>query len=573
MTTISFQQSANGYTGAYDTMVRESKAGTDYRASTSITVDTSDSSGKQIQGLVYFSSIFGDGPGQIPLNATITSATLTLNVSDSTKDSFSLHRMLFDWHAAPTWTWNSFAGGIQADGSEALAAADLTVPSLVTGGTHGFDVTSSLTAWMGGQQNYGWLIQAGGADGMGFNSSEGAIPPKLTVTYQLPLAGLEVAETGGSTSVTEGGPGDSISVTLDSAPTSDVTISLGGNPDVGLAPTALTFTHDNWNVAQSVAVSAVNDTLVEPVETTAITLTSSSADPSYNDLTKSVSVKVIDNDTATVSPTVVHQYDTTQWKVGDPSGYGCSDPSGLAYVPSLNVLLVADSEHEESPFFSPTNLFAMNLDGTQANAFSLTSYTKEPTGLAYDGQNGFVYVTDDDADKVFWFNPANPGTKVGEFSVKNLAITDGEDPAWDPVTGHLFMLDGVTERLFELTTAGQLVSVTPLPTGTTGLNQPEAMAYDPVNDDFYIAGSATKGKIFQVDRDGDLLSTITVLEQTAYRNPDTGLKPKIKGLEFAPSSDPNDGHHMNLYVADYGTDQYADGRVFEVDLGFDWPLA
>ena len=50
---------------------------------------------------------------------------------------------------------------------------------------------------------------------------------------------------------------------------------------------------------------------------------------------------------------MLHIHDTTQYNGGDPSGYGLSDPSGIAYVPGLNVIFIADSEHDESPFDGP----------------------------------------------------------------------------------------------------------------------------------------------------------------------------------------------------------------------------
>jgi outer membrane receptor protein involved in Fe transport len=49
-----------------------------------------------------------------------------------------------------------------------------------------------------------------------------------------------------------------------------------------------------------------------------------------------------------------------------------------------------------------------------------------------------------------------------------------------------------------------------------------------------------------------------------------GGKPKIKGLELALSSDPNDGNTLSLYAADYGADQGNDGRLIEIDLGTGW---
>ena len=145
------------------------------------------------------------------------------------------------------------------------------------------------------------------------------------------------------------------------------------------------------------------------------------------------------------------------------------------------------------------------------------------------------------------------------------ACADPEDPVIDPTTGHIYMLDGATRQFFELTTTGALVDVTTLPAAITDA---EAMAYDPLRDVFYIASAATRGKIFQTDSDGQILASFDLLN--SYLNPITGAKPKIKGLELAPSSDPNDGDRMSLYACDYGADQVMDGRLFEIDLYSDW---
>ena len=59
--------------------------------------------------------------------------------------------------------------------------------------------------------------------------------------------------------VTEGdATGASYTVVLDSQPTADVTVTISGHAgtDVSVAPSTLTFTSENWNIAQAVTVSA-----------------------------------------------------------------------------------------------------------------------------------------------------------------------------------------------------------------------------------------------------------------------------------------------------------------------------
>jgi hypothetical protein len=555
----------------YDTMVRESKPAQSFATTTSVNVDGSDGSGLRNQGLLSFQNLFGDSAGQVPVGAVIDSATLTLQVTDGTSQQVTFHRMLRDWAGLSSLSWNGLGNGIQTDGVEAMAAADVTLASMA-GGTRNIDVTQSVRAWASGASNFGWAVLMNGSNGLDFTSSEGAVAPRLNVDWHIPTPGIAVSESGGSTVVTEGGSGDNLLIALSTAPTATVTVEVDGNPDLGISPASLFFTRTNWSTPQVLNLTAVDDTEQESTEVSTITLTSSSTDSAYVGRTATVGVTIRDNDSAPPPPpvqlSVEHQYDTTEWNLED--AFGCCDPSGIAYVPDLDLLFIADSEHDESPFFSQTNLFAVRPDGTYVDAYSMRSFTREPTGLAYNPHNGLLYISDDDADQIFWVNPANPGVKLGQIDLEHLGIEDGEDPEFDPDTGHMYVLDGVLTAMFELTADGDLVRVIDLP---AEIRDAEGLAYDDARDVFYISSGATSGSIFEVGRDGNLIDTFTLLNNDAYRQPGGGAKPKLKGLELAPSSDPDDGNHMSLYAVDYGSDQVADGRMFELDLGPDTLLS
>lgn len=116
--------------------------------------------------------------------------------------------------------------------------------------------------------------------------------------------GATISQSGGTTSVTEGGATDSYTVVLNLAPTADVTITLNPGTQVTATPATLTFTAANWNVAQTVTVTAVDDALVEGVHTGTITHTSASADAAYNAIViASITVNITDNDS--VAPPVI----------------------------------------------------------------------------------------------------------------------------------------------------------------------------------------------------------------------------------------------------------------------------
>jgi len=64
-----------------------------------------------------------------------------------------------------------------------------------------------------------------------------------------------------------------------------------------VSPSTLTFTPQNWDVPQTVTVSAVNDSVVEGMDTAVITHSAVSADAGYNGISVAdVTVSITDND-------------------------------------------------------------------------------------------------------------------------------------------------------------------------------------------------------------------------------------------------------------------------------------
>jgi hypothetical protein len=115
---------------------------------------------------------------------------------------------------------------------------------------------------------------------------------------------LHIIETNGSTAVTEGGASDAFSVSLSQQPTADVTITLGttGN-QLNTDVTTLLFTSANWNVPQTVTVSAINDTVGEGNGNSPITFAVASASATFNGISvDALQVAVTDNDPPTVVP-------------------------------------------------------------------------------------------------------------------------------------------------------------------------------------------------------------------------------------------------------------------------------
>lgn len=257
---------------------------------------------------------------------------------------------------------------------------------------------------------------------------------------------------------------------------------------------------------------------------------------------------------------VVADHFTTAWHA--------IDPAGIIFNPLTGGLLVSDSEVEEvTPYTN--NLFSVTLDGTLISSFTLP-FTTEPTGLALDAKNGLLYISDDDLYKIFVVDIADPTHLLNEFDTLALGGVDPEDIAFDPDTGHLYILNGTpANSIIEIDASGQTVFTAIQLPGV--ISDPEALAYDANTDLFYVGGGFSD-KIWVIDHSGSIVDTITVLE--GARAEGTNHRVNVKDLAFAPASDGSGETH--LYVADYGWSHVDDGRAIEIDLGDgfgDWLIA
>lgn len=112
-------------------------------------------------------------------------------------------------------------------------------------------------------------------------------------------AGITITQTGGNTLVAEAGNTDTYSVVLTSQPTANVIFAISTDTQINTDVTQLIFTPANWNIAQSVTISAVDDANVEGNHGGTITHTVTSTDANYNGLAIApINVDITDNDAA-----------------------------------------------------------------------------------------------------------------------------------------------------------------------------------------------------------------------------------------------------------------------------------
>jgi hypothetical protein len=114
------------------------------------------------------------------------------------------------------------------------------------------------------------------------------------------IGAVLINQSGGGTSVVEGGATDTYSVVLDTQPSGTVTFTATPDAQLSLSPSTLTFDALNWNLPQNITVSAINDAVVEGPHSGVITHSVSGGGYSGASVAP-ISVSITDNDSATVT--------------------------------------------------------------------------------------------------------------------------------------------------------------------------------------------------------------------------------------------------------------------------------
>ncbi len=115
------------------------------------------------------------------------------------------------------------------------------------------------------------------------------------------VGGFAVTESGGTTQVNESGTTDTFTVVLTAQPASNVVIdvSSGDTGEATVSASSLTFTNGNWDSAQTVTVTGVDETDDDGDVTSTVTLAvvDGNSNDNYDPLApQTVTVTTVDND-------------------------------------------------------------------------------------------------------------------------------------------------------------------------------------------------------------------------------------------------------------------------------------
>ena len=159
------------------------------------------------------------------------------------------------------------------------------------------------------EDNESLMIQISSVSG-GESAAAGTPQQVSVVINDDDTAGFNLSTT--SVSVNESGTtSQNVTVVLNTKPSGNVVLDLTHNDpsEASISPSSLTFTTGNWNTAQSLTVTALNELIDDGNVTSTVTVavnTSDTADAKYDILgSQSVTVITVDDDTSTLTVPVL----------------------------------------------------------------------------------------------------------------------------------------------------------------------------------------------------------------------------------------------------------------------------
>ena len=245
-----------------------------------------------------------------------------------------------------------------------------------------------------------------GAD-YGSVTAEPVVVSVVGVAGQQPTLQIGVSSSAQTLTVPEGGS-NSYTLVLGYRPPGDVTVgvTLPAGTDLTLNKTSLTFTMDNWDVAQTVAVTAAEDH--DAVTDAGVTLTHTVSGGGYGSTTvPAVEVGITENDTAGL---VISKDSLT---VGEGDAAGSSYTVKLATQPS-DAVIVTVSGHDGTD---------LSLDKTSLT-FTVDDWATAQTVTVKAGQ-------DDDAanDTATLTHTASGGDYASVSNTLPVTVTDDNTAA------------------------------------------------------------------------------------------------------------------------------------------------
>ena len=257
----------------------------------------------------------------------------------------------------------------------------------------------------------------------------------------------------------------------------------------------------------------------------------------------------------------------SEWRPPSP------DPTGIAFT-RTGVLIVVDSEVEETALFSGANMWRVTPAGKVKRSLSTLRFSNEPTDLAIDRRRNVWYFSHDLSlngvkGLIYIVNVGRDG-RYGTSDDHWRSFATGPFGAQDPEAlalggRFLWMGDGSNNNVYRIGPGadgrfdgpGSDDKIISFDVERFGIRDLEGIAYRAASRTLFVVGN-TPGGIAEITTSGRLRRIIDV-GSMGIRNP--------SGLTYGPAS--GNPARRSLYITDRGVDNgtdpsETDGRIIEI---------
>src|SRR3990172_1798813 len=258
--------------------------------------------------------------------------------------------------------------------------------------------------------------------------------------------------------------------------------------------------------------------------------------------------------------------------------FGAPHPVGPAFSPAANAFLVLAGPPAGQAVGPRSNIVMITMLEDPAGSVSVATPIPDPLNAAFDGRANRLMLFSPAANDLIGIRarpsgaPSPSSAAVTHYAVQQFGVRRAQGMTFDPDSGRLFILDTARRRIARITPDaqggfdgeaaardGRIVYIDLNPLGRIPLR---GIAFNPNTGHVYVLGAADH-KLYELTETGQVVSTRD-LAPLQLNDP--------QGMVFAPSVDSTDDPSiMNLYIADSGLSARqgqapANGSIVEVSL-------
>ena len=232
-----------------------------------------------------------------------------------------------------------------------------------------------------------------------------------------------------------------------------------------------------------------------------------------------------------------------------PSEWGVDRPAGVAYSTAFTELFLLQKNNPGLPGGQGTQVVVITPHEHFVGAVSLDFTVDNAINIAFDDQSASLFLLNQAQAQLAQVKLGADGlpdpATLQHFAIERLGLGNAQGVAIDATSRSLFILDSATARVINLTLDGDIGAADApfaiIDLATLGVTDLRGIAVHPLNHKLYVASPATQ-KLYELTEAGQLVTTYD-LSALALTDP--------RGFVFAPSADLTDAPTTtHLFLAD-----------------------